>query len=119
MDGHLKDFGQVATGFARNPLGIIALFIVLIYGFASLVTIFTGGFSPGEKAPLIYFLIGFPILVLVAFTWLVSQHSGKLFAPGDFRSEDNYVTMQQLYATKKIRDTALKDLQDEPKLSEE
>ena len=114
MDSQLKTFGQVATGFARNPLGIIALFIVLIYGFASLVTIFTGGFAPGEKVPLIYFLIGFPILVLIVFTWLVSQHSGKLFAPGDFKSEDNYVRMLQLYATRKIRETDLKDLQGEP-----
>jgi hypothetical protein len=114
MDGQLKTFGQVASGFARNPLGIIALFIVLIYGFASLVTIFTGGFAPGEKVPLIYFLIGFPILVLIVFTWLVSQHSGKLFAPGDFKSEDNYVRMLQLYATRKIREIDLKDLQGEP-----
>jgi CheY-like chemotaxis protein len=44
--------------------------------------------------PLIYFLVGFPILVLGAFTWLVSKHSGKLFAPGDFKNEDNYVKMQ-------------------------
>jgi CheY-like chemotaxis protein len=28
------------------------------------------------------------------FTWLVSKHSGKLFAPSDFKNEDNYVKMQ-------------------------
>jgi hypothetical protein len=94
MNDQLKTFGEVETGLARNPLGIIALFIVLVYGFASLVTAFTGGLSAGERMPLIYFLIGFPILVLAAFTWLVSKHSGKLFAPGDFKNEDNYVKMQ-------------------------
>lgn len=94
MNDQIKTFGEIATGLARNPLGIIALFIVLVYGFACLVTIFTGGLSPAERLPLIYFLIGFPILVLAAFTWLVSKHSGKLFAPGDFKNEDNYVRMQ-------------------------
>ena len=28
------------------------------------------------------------------FAWLVSKHSGKLFAPSDFRDEENYVKMQ-------------------------
>ncbi|HVQ71617.1 MAG TPA: response regulator [Bradyrhizobium sp.] len=94
MNDQLKSFGQVATGLSRNPLGIIALFIVLVYGFASLVTAFGGGLSTTERLPLIYFLIVFPILVLAVFTWLVSKHSGKLFAPRDFKNEDNYVKMQ-------------------------
>jgi hypothetical protein len=94
MNDQVKTFGEVATGLARNPLGIIALFIVLVYGFASLVTVFTGGLTAAERMPLIYFLIGFPILVLAAFTWLVSKHPRQLFGPGDFRDEDNYVKMQ-------------------------
>lgn len=39
-------------------------------------------------------MIGFPILVLGVFAWLVSSHSGKLFAPSDFKDEENYVRMQ-------------------------
>jgi CheY-like chemotaxis protein len=34
------------------------------------------------------------VLVLAVFTWLVARHSNKLFAPSDFRDEDNYVKMQ-------------------------
>ena len=52
-------------GLARNSLGIIALFIVLVYGFASLVTAFAGSFTAAERLPLIYFLILFPVLVLI------------------------------------------------------
>jgi CheY-like chemotaxis protein len=89
-----KSFGDTAKSLARNPLGIIALFIVLVYGFASLVTVYAGSFSPAERLPLIYFLIFFPVLVLAVFSWLVSKHSGKLFAPSDFKNEDNYVKMQ-------------------------
>lgn len=94
MTDRVQSFGETARGLARNPLGIIALFIVLVYGFASLVTAFAGSFTATERLPLIYFLILFPVLVLVVFAWLVSRHSGKLFAPSDFRDEENYVKMQ-------------------------
>ncbi len=94
MNDRAKNFNEAAATLARNPLGIIALFIVLVYGFASLVTAFAGSFTPGERIPLVYFLIFFPILVLSVFAWLVSRHSGKLFAPSDFKNEDNYVKMQ-------------------------
>jgi hypothetical protein len=66
----------------------------MVYGFASLVTAFASSFTASERLPLIYFLVVFPVLVLSVFTWLVSRHSGKLFAPSDFKNEDNYVKMQ-------------------------
>lgn len=90
----MNNFGDITKSLARNPLGIIALFIVLVYGFASLVTSFASSFTPAERLPLIYFMITFPVLVLGVFAWLVSKHSGKLFAPGDFKDEENYVKMQ-------------------------
>jgi CheY-like chemotaxis protein len=94
MNNQFKNFGGTAKSLARNPLSIIALFIVLVYGFASLVTAFAGSFTASERLPLIYFLILFPVLVLGVFAWLVSRYSGKLFAPSDFKDEDNFVKMQ-------------------------
>ena len=94
MSDQVKGFGDTAKSLARNPLGIIALFIVMVYGFASLVTAFANSFTAAERLPLIYFLVIFPVLVLGVFSWLVSRHSGKLFAPSDFKNEDNYVKMQ-------------------------
>lgn len=105
----VKDFGSIAKGLARNPLGILALFIVLIYGFASLVTIFGNSLSENERLPLVYFLVIFPILVLSVFTWLVSQHASKLFAPADFKDEANYVRMQ-ISAAASLGAAATKDL---------
>jgi CheY-like chemotaxis protein len=75
-------------------LGIIALFLVLVYGLASLVTMNAGAFTPTERCPLIWFLVIFPVIVLFVFAWLVSCHSGKLFSPSDFKDEENYVKMQ-------------------------
>jgi hypothetical protein len=81
-------FGDVAQRLARNPLGIIALFIVLVYGLAAQVTIFASSISARERLPLVYFLVGFPVLVLGVFAWLVGKHSNKLFSPQDFQNEE-------------------------------
>ncbi len=94
MSDEVKKFGETANSLARNPLGIIALFIVLVYGFACLVTAFSSSFTPQQKTPLVWFLVIFPVLVLAVFAWLVSMHSGKLFAPADFKNEENYMKMQ-------------------------
>lgn len=109
MNDQTKGFGETAKSLARNPLGIIALFIVLVYGFASLVTVFAASFTASERLPLIYFLICFPILVLAVFAWLVSKHSGKLFAPSDFKNEDNYVKMQMAVVASLTAATAKSD----------
>ncbi|MEO5886176.1 MAG: response regulator [Anaerolineales bacterium] len=94
MNENPLNFGQTAKSLARNPLGIIALFIVLIYGVAGLVTAFASSLTASERLLLIWFLVIFPVIVLVVFAWLVSKHSGKLFSPGDFKNEENYVKMQ-------------------------
>lgn len=77
-----EKFADSAQGFAKSPLGIIALFIVLVYGFASLVV---GAISVGlskesgttsvtllqHMTPLIYFMVLFPVIVfLVSYGWL-------------------------------------------------
>lgn len=113
MSDGVKNFGETAKSLARNPLGIIALFIVLVYGFASLVTAFGTSFTPEQKTPLIYFMVVFPVLVLGVFAWLVSKHSGKLFAPADFKNEDNYVRMQ-LSAVASLAVASKKSQPDEP-----
>ena len=81
-----------AKGLTRNPLGIIALFISLIYGFACLVLGLAGGqLTSNERIPLVWFLIGFPILILCSFVFLVTKHHNKLYAPSDYKDERNFV----------------------------
>ncbi|MBL4861479.1 MAG: hypothetical protein JKY09_00465 [Crocinitomicaceae bacterium] len=87
----MKDFMNQAKGLTKNPLGIIALFISLIYGFACLVLGFSSdNLETNEKILLIYFLIGFPILILGTFIYLVVNHHKKLYAPSDYRDEKNF-----------------------------
>ena len=73
-------FAETATGFTKSPLGIIALFIVLVYGFASLVVGFGNALSE-HVVPLIYFMVFFPVVVFVGVLWLVAKHHNKLYGP--------------------------------------
>lgn len=40
---------------------------------------------------LVVFVIVFPVLVLVAFLWLVARHHTKLYAPLDYRSDEGFL----------------------------
>lgn len=87
----LKQFSDSARALSKNPLGIIALFIVLIYGFAALVVGSSSQLGPDERYPIVWFLVVFPVIVLGVFGWLVSQHYEKLYAPRDFNSDEAFL----------------------------
>lgn len=86
-----ETYTNTSKSLSRNPLGIIALFIVLVYGIAALVFGLSGAqLSEPQKWPLIWFLVLFPVLVLLLFGWLVSSHHTKLYSPNDFPNEDGF-----------------------------
>src|SRR3546814_16757260 len=58
-----------------------------------------GNFAPEERIILVYFLVGFPVLVFVVFAWLVTDHNAKLFGPSHFKNEENYLKMMQVVAS--------------------
>lgn len=89
----MQTFGKTASRLSRNPLGILALFLVLVYGFACIVVGFgSKSLNESERFPLIWFLVLFPILVLWVFYLLVTRHHRKLYAPVDFKDEKFFVT---------------------------
>eukprot|EP01093_Parvamoeba_rugata_P019946 TRINITY_DN938_c0_g1_i1.p1 TRINITY_DN938_c0_g1~~TRINITY_DN938_c0_g1_i1.p1 ORF type:complete len:286 (-),score=43.20 TRINITY_DN938_c0_g1_i1:882-1739(-) len=93
----LSDFMKSAKGLTKNPLGIIGLFISLIYGFACLVlsTSISNLESANERIPLIWFIIIFPLIILGAFLFLVVNHHEKLYAPSDFRDDGSFIETMQ------------------------
>lgn len=105
MNNLLKDFGDSAKELSRNPLGIIALFIVLVYGFACLLFGFSAkDLTEEERLPLIWFTITFPILVLCLFTWLVTKHHDKLYSPKDYRKDESFLeTLNQKIQSKSTK----------------
>ena len=91
----LKEFGDTAKALSKNPLGIIALFIVLIYGLAALVVGLSSQLGPEERRPIVWFLAIFPFIVLAVCGWLVSRHYEKLYAPRDFNSDEAFLSALQ------------------------
>ncbi|MES2556751.1 MAG: pYEATS domain-containing protein [Bacteroidota bacterium] len=92
MAGDISGFRKSAKALSKNPLGIIALFIVLVYGLGSMVVV-----VGGEKLlaiayhPLTWFLAIFPFIVLLVFAYLVSRHHQKLYAPSDYDSSEHFI----------------------------
>jgi hypothetical protein len=82
------DFEQTAVKLSQGPLGIIALFIVLIHGFASLVLAFSQSLGEDNRSVLVWFIVLFPAFVFSVFAWLVSTRHQKLYPPTAFRNED-------------------------------
>lgn len=109
----LKEFGEIAKKLSVNPLGIIALFIVLVYGIAALLLgVSAGTLQPFERLPIIWFLVIFPPIVLFTFAWLVSKHHGKLYAPRDFSDSTQFLqTLNRDGQVKKLNEE-VKSLED-------
>lgn len=83
-----EQFGQTAVKLSQGPLGIIALFIVLIHGFASLVLGFAENIGEENRSILVWFLVLFPVFVFTVFAWLVSTCHQKLYPPGAYTNEE-------------------------------
>ena len=65
----MKDVMINAVGFTKNPLGVIGLFISLIYSCSSFVMTSKECLDWSERVRFIWFLVIFPIAVLAAFIY--------------------------------------------------
>jgi hypothetical protein len=83
----MPPFENTAVKLSQGPLGIIALFIVLIHGFASLALGLAADIGETNQSILVWFLVSFPVVVFFVFAWLVSCHHLKLYPPQAFRDE--------------------------------
>lgn len=93
------DFVDKIGGLTKNPLGIIALFISLIYGMSALLLgASIGSLSPVNQTVLVSFIAGFPFVVLGVFAWLVARHHSKLYGPGDYRSDESFLNARVIQA---------------------
>lgn len=91
MSGQITDFVSGAKTLSKSPLGVISLFIVLVYGLASLVVIFGAALDAKNKEILVWFLVSFPFFVFSTFTYLVVKHPKNLYSPKEFASDDGFL----------------------------
>lgn len=77
----------------KKPLGIITLFVTFIDGIAGLVISvnFEHLHGAAERLPLIWFIVAFPVVVLLAFVILVWTRPQNLFGPGDYENQELYL----------------------------
>ena len=88
ISSSIDRFAATAVSLSRNPLGIIALFLVLAYFIGSLVlTIPNEQIWKHQFHPMVLFVAFFPLVVLAAFTFLVAYRHYHLYAPSDFKDE--------------------------------
>lgn len=80
------------TAHVKNPLTIIAVFagIAEVSG-----TIVTPLLLPAQQSIFIWFLIFFPILLIVLFFLTLNFNPKVLYAPSDFKNEDNFLTVHK------------------------
>lgn len=111
----LKEFSESAKGFTKSPLGIIALFIVLVYALAAMAATFSENLQEHTEL-LIYFLIGFPIIVFIGFLWLVTKHHDKIYGPSDFKNEENFIRMKSSTIASLAAASTKQDIENEDKM---
>lgn len=86
-----SEFLTTAKGLSKNPLGIIALFILLVYGFACLVVGASSQLSSIDRHIIVCFIVIFPFVVLYTFNRLVCNHTEKLYAPADYTGDEAFL----------------------------
>ena len=111
----MRRFVKESARLTRNPLGVVGLFIALVYGIAGLVLGVSARYLSGsERLPLIWFLVLFPFALLATFYVLVSRHHSKLYAPLDFYDKDGFFRTLTADEHRVRLDEAVKDaLQEE------
>lgn len=79
------NFSRTVKGYASNFLGIIALFIVLIYGLTCLVIMQGNHLQTHDITALVWFLIVFPTIVFGVFLWI----DIKYYKPCSLKGHNN------------------------------
>ncbi len=88
MDNQIS---KTAVKLSNGPLGIVALFIVLIYSVAGLVVGISNDIGDFNRTMLVGFLALFPFAVLGVFGWLVAYFHENLYPPDAFRDDTTFV----------------------------
>lgn len=85
MTMNTDNFSRTVKGYASNFLGIIALFIVLIYGLTCLVIMQGNHLQTHDITALVWFLIVFPTIVFGVFLWI----DIKYYKPCSLKGHNN------------------------------
>jgi hypothetical protein len=81
-------------GIIKNPLTIIAIFAGIAEVSGTIVLPFI---SQANQQTFLYFLIGFPILLVLAFFATLNFNHSVLYAPSDYKDEQNFLAAFRMF----------------------
>lgn len=96
MTARPPSMARTAAVLSRNPLGLLALCLVIGEAIACTFLLHPAGLQAGERALLCGFVVAYPLCVVAAIYRLVSRHHTKLYAPADFRDERCFLEVLHL-----------------------
>ena len=97
----MSSFTDAAIKLSRNPLGLIALFVVLVEAIAGYAAV-SEALSDSQRSILVWFVILYPVLVFASFVYLVIKHPAKLYAPGDFADQTHFMEALGIKVQKEV-----------------
>ena len=96
MAARIPTLTRTATVLSRNPLGLLALCLVIGEAIAGMFLLHPGALLGVERVLLCSFVVAYPLCVVAAIYRLVSRHHTKLNAPADFRDERCFLEVLRL-----------------------
>ncbi len=96
MTARVSSITRTASVLSRNPLGLLALCLVIGEAIAGMFLLRPQVLGPGERLLLCSFVVAYPLCVVAAIYRLVSRHHTKLYAPADFRDERCFLEVLRL-----------------------
>lgn len=109
----MTKLGEGAANLAKTPLGLIALFVLLVEAIAALVISNASTISSFNQTLLVFFVCAFPVLVVGMFWHLVVHHNIKLYSPSEFPNAGEFLEANRIDTTKaieKLKSDILTDL---------
>lgn len=92
MRAIMKEFGEIVVKLSRNPLGVIAATLVLVYAISTLA-FRESSLGESDRHVITWFVALYPVLVFVGLCFLVACHHQKLYAPADFANEQLFALL--------------------------
>lgn len=87
--------GLMRRGYPRNPIGVIALFVFFIEAIATTSLKFLLDAKSPYTAHIVFFILGFPMLLVILFFVTLWVRRESLYSPSDFRKEANFMQLFQ------------------------
>jgi tetratricopeptide (TPR) repeat protein len=99
IDGSVHKPLSAAAAIVRNPLSVIALFVLLVEAIATITLIQVNG-NAQVAFPLVWFVVVFPTLIALLFFGTLWWRHQFLYSPMEYRSDESFLTA--MYRLQKV-----------------